>query len=159
MARPRGLGTRMLCAAVVSLALVAPSARSDAAQARGAAQGYAQRAYAATNAERRAAGLGELGPQRCLDKAADKQAKAMAQVEQMYHQDIRKLLGSCGLDLVGENVAYGYPDGLSVVRDGWMESPSHRANILNRSFTLMGIGARKGHNGRWYVSQVFGHRA
>jgi uncharacterized protein YkwD len=39
-----------------------------------------------------------------------------------------------------------------------MKSPSHRANILNPSFTLMGIGARKGHNGRWYVSQVFGSK-
>ena len=46
-----------------------------------------------------------------------------------------------------------------MVNDGWMHSPGHRANILNPDYTLMGIGARKGHNGRWYVAQVFGHKA
>jgi uncharacterized protein YkwD len=60
---------------------------------------------------------------------------------------------------VGENVAYGYPNGRSVVNDGWMRSPGHRANILNPDFRLMGIGARKGHDGRWYVAQVLGRKA
>ena len=46
-----------------------------------------------------------------------------------------------------------------MVNDGWMNSEGHRANILNPSFRLMGIGARKGHNGRWYVAQVFGRKA
>ena len=46
-----------------------------------------------------------------------------------------------------------------MVNDGWMNSEGHRANILNPSFRLMGIGARKGHDGRWYVAQVFGRRA
>ena len=39
-----------------------------------------------------------------------------------------------------------------------MRSSGHRANILNKGFRLMGIGARKGANGRWYVAQVFGTR-
>ena len=64
----------------------------------------------------------------------------------------------CKLDTAGENVAYGYRTGKSVVNDGWMNSEGHRANILSPSFKLMGIGARKGHDGRWYVSQVFGRK-
>jgi uncharacterized protein YkwD len=129
------------------------------AQARSEGGTYAQVAFDATNAERRDAGLGELGKQRCLQKAAIFQARAMAAQERMFHQDIGRLLGGCNLNLVGENVAYGYPSGTSVVRDGWMKSPPHRANILNRSYSLMGLAARKGHNGKWYVSQVFGRRA
>ena len=46
-----------------------------------------------------------------------------------------------------------------MVNDGWMTSDGHRANILSSSFTIMGIGARKGHNGKWYVAQVFGRKA
>ena len=84
----------------------------------------------------------------------------MAQREQMYHQDLRGVvMRQCHLSTAGENVAAGYPGGRSVVNDGWMHSAGRRANILRPSFSLMGIGARKGHNGRWYVAQVFGHRA
>lgn len=39
-----------------------------------------------------------------------------------------------------------------------MTSGGHRANILSSSFTVMGIAARKGHDGRWYVAQVFGRK-
>jgi uncharacterized protein YkwD len=152
----------MFCAGVVALALLGQPGPAQAAHHRGAgraAAGYAQSAYAATNDQRAQSGLDALEPLRCLDRAADRQAKAMARIEKMFHQDIGKLLSACGLDLVGENVAYGFPDGESVVRDGWMKSPPHRANILNPSFELMGLGARKGHDGRWYVSQVFGRAA
>jgi uncharacterized YkwD family protein/spore coat assembly protein SafA len=39
----------------------------------------------------------------------------------------------------GENIAMGYPTAKAVV-DGWMNSPGHRANILNRNFTSIGVG-------------------
>lgn len=39
----------------------------------------------------------------------------------------------------GENVAAGYSTAATVM-NGWMNSPGHRANILNGSFTEMGIG-------------------
>lgn len=39
----------------------------------------------------------------------------------------------------GENIAYGYRTPQAVV-DGWMNSPGHRANILNASFTQIGVG-------------------
>ena len=43
--------------------------------------------------------------------------------------------------------------------DGWMKSEDHRANILERRYRRMAIVARKGDDGRWYVSQVFGRAA
>ena len=39
----------------------------------------------------------------------------------------------------GENIAKGYATPKAVV-DGWMNSPGHRANILNASFTRIGVG-------------------
>lgn len=39
----------------------------------------------------------------------------------------------------GENIAQGYPTPESVM-DGWMNSPGHRANILNPDYTEVGIG-------------------
>ncbi len=39
----------------------------------------------------------------------------------------------------GENIAKGYKTPAAVV-DGWMNSSGHRANILNSSFTHIGVG-------------------
>ena len=39
----------------------------------------------------------------------------------------------------GENIAYGYATPQAVV-DGWMNSSGHRANILNASYTRIGVG-------------------
>ena len=39
----------------------------------------------------------------------------------------------------GENIAAGYATPAQVVA-GWMNSPGHRANILNGSFTTIGVG-------------------
>lgn len=39
----------------------------------------------------------------------------------------------------GENIAYGYATPKAVV-DGWMNSSGHRANILNASYTQIGVG-------------------
>lgn len=51
----------------------------------------------------------------------------------------------------GENIAHGYTTPQAVV-NGWMNSPGHRANILNGSFTQIGVGYyASGH----YWTQMF----
>lgn len=40
---------------------------------------------------------------------------------------------------VGENLSSGYGSAQQV-HDGWMASPGHRKNILNRRYNLIGIG-------------------
>ena len=45
----------------------------------------------------------------------------MADREDMEHQQLGPIMRDCGLSAVGENVAYGYPNGRAVVR-GWMNS-------------------------------------
>ncbi len=51
----------------------------------------------------------------------------------------------------GENIAKGYSTPKAVV-DAWMNSPGHRANILNSSYTHIGVGyVASGH----YWTQMF----
>ncbi len=51
----------------------------------------------------------------------------------------------------GENIAKGYATPQAVV-NGWMNSPSHRSNILNPSYTHIGVGYVSGGN---YWTQMF----
>ena len=119
----------------------------------------------AMNRERAAAGLGPLRLNAALSAAAEDRMHDMFAKHYFEHVspdgiDPFTWAEKRGYDYrqIGENLAVGYPRASDVV-DGWMHSDGHRANILNPSFKLMGIGARKGHNGRWYIAQVFGRTA
>ena len=52
----------------------------------------------------------------------------------------------------GENIAMGYGSPAAVV-SAWMNSPSHRANILSASFTQTGVGyaANGGYWTQWFI--------
>jgi uncharacterized protein YkwD len=50
-----------------------------------------------------------------------------------------------GLGAVGENIA-GYSSDVPSTMNQWMNSPGHRANILNNSWASMGVGF---YQGRW----------
>jgi uncharacterized protein YkwD len=54
----------------------------------------------------------------------------------------------------GENLAYGYNTPEAVVT-GWMNSPGHRANIMNGNFNKIGIGVYKDSSGTVYCTQIF----
>lgn len=56
---------------------------------------------------------------------------------------------------ISENVAYGYRTPQAVM-DGWMNSPGHRANILNCRARAMGLGVAADSAGRRYWTQMFG---
>lgn len=61
--------------------------------------------------------------------------------------------------LVGENLALGDFKNSADVMDGWMNSPGHRANILKKAYTEIGVAAILGpYQGRqvWYAVQEFG---
>ena len=53
----------------------------------------------------------------------------------------------------GENIAKGYKTPAAVV-EGWMNSPGHRANILNSSFTHIGVGYVQ--NGNYWTQMFIG---
>ncbi|MFF4691003.1 CAP domain-containing protein [Streptomyces sp. NPDC001307] len=58
-------------------------------------------------------------------------------------------------DLGGENIARGQADAAAVMQ-AWMNSPGHRANILNCDFKTLGVGVHLGPGGPWWT-QDFGY--
>jgi uncharacterized protein YkwD len=59
----------------------------------------------------------------------------------------------------GENLAYSYgvDDHLKKAAEGWMQSSSHRANILG-DYDETGIGIAFSKEGRCYITQLFAKR-
>jgi uncharacterized protein YkwD len=58
-------------------------------------------------------------------------------------------------DLGGENIARGQATAAAVM-EAWMNSPGHRANILNCDFKTLGVGVHFGAGGPWWT-QDFGY--
>lgn len=54
----------------------------------------------------------------------------------------------------GENIAMGQTTAEAVM-NGWMNSPGHRSNILNPTYTEIGVGLAKDSAGRCYWTQMF----
>lgn len=54
----------------------------------------------------------------------------------------------------GENIAYGQSTPAQVM-NSWMGSSGHRQNILNPSFTQIGVGVGKNSAGQLYWTQMF----
>ncbi|MCX2967500.1 MULTISPECIES: CAP domain-containing protein [Streptomyces] len=55
----------------------------------------------------------------------------------------------------GENIARGQATPEAVM-EAWMNSPGHRANIVNCDFTTLGVGVHNGDGGPWWT-QAFGY--
>ncbi|HET7719895.1 MAG TPA: CAP domain-containing protein [Acidimicrobiales bacterium] len=120
---------------------------------------YGRAAFDATNDQRVRHDRRRLQRGDCLRDFAARHARRMAAREEIWHQDLQRVLEVCDLSWAGENVAAGFPSGRAVVKDGWMDSKSHRENLLARKFRRMSVVAREGDDGRWYVSQVLGRTA
>ncbi|MFD6981032.1 CAP domain-containing protein, partial [Streptomyces sp. NPDC059956] len=54
----------------------------------------------------------------------------------------------------GENIARGQGDAAAVMK-AWMNSPGHKANILNCEFRTLGVGVYNAAGGPWWT-QDFG---
>ncbi|MDI6098762.1 CAP domain-containing protein [Actinoplanes sp. NEAU-A12] len=113
------------------------------------------------NVERQKAGCSGLSSESRLEAAAQKHSELQAERNSMSHQ----LPGEAGMSdrvtaegyrwrSVGENVAAGYSSAASVM-DGWMNSPGHKANILNCGFKEIGVGLAKSSSGTQYWTQNF----
>jgi uncharacterized protein YkwD len=77
----------------------------------------------------------------------------MAATNTLVHQSLSPML-RCPARTAGENIAYGNVSADQMMTM-WMNSPGHRANILNPSFTRIGVGAVRTSSGRWWATQDF----
>lgn len=116
---------------------------------------------ALVNKERAAVGCGPLAEDPQLEKAAQSHSDDMAARTFFDHTnpdgaDPGQRITAAGYrwSTEGENIAQGQQTPAAVM-DSWMNSPGHRANILNCSFKDIGVGVHKGAGGPWWT-QDFG---
>jgi hypothetical protein len=104
-----------------------------------------------TNSARAAHGVHSLATASDLTSVAQRQAQRMADKGELFHNP--NLTSEVhNWQKVGENVGYG-PDA-QAIHNAFMNSPDHRANILDRAYTQLGIGVVV-KNGVVWVSEVF----
>ncbi|MFF8593212.1 sigma-70 family RNA polymerase sigma factor [Streptomyces sp. NPDC015220] len=136
---------------------------SSAPVAPPAPAGAVAQVVALVNSERAKAGCGPLTEDRKLDAAAQGHSDDMAARGFFEHTspdgvDPGARITAAGYrwSTYGENIARGQQTPESVM-NSWMNSPGHRANILNCSFKNIGVGVHKGSGGPWWT-QDFGAR-
>jgi uncharacterized protein YkwD len=93
----------------------------------------AQRLLQLTNAERRRHGLVPLAWFARMLPVTKLQTERMVQQEHLFHNPaLNKLLYTFGAKVLGENV--GVAPNVDVMERAFMNSPEHRANILNAGY-------------------------
>ncbi|HWT75491.1 MAG TPA: CAP domain-containing protein [Mobilitalea sp.] len=119
---------------------------------------YSNQVLQLVNQERAKAGLTPFTTTSALSAAGNKRAQEIKQSFSHTRPDGSScftVLGQYGISYTtaGENIAYGQKTPQEVVT-GWMNSPGHRANILNPNFHKIGIGVYQS-NGVYYWTQEF----
>jgi Cysteine-rich secretory protein family len=134
-------------AVTTTVASLAPTA----AFADGAASMESQ-FVAKTNAAREAVGLRPYAVASDLTSVAREHSAQMASRQSLYHNpnlttDVKNW------QAVGENVGEGPT--VSDIHNAFMNSPEHKANILDHDFTQVGIGVSVDKNGIIWVTEDF----
>jgi len=125
----------MICAALIPSALTAQRKTSDAER----------QLFDLLNHERASHGLTRLKWDDALADAARQHANAMAARNTLSHQlpsepTLPARVGKAGVQFVSlsENVAQG--PNAAYINQQWMNSPPHRANVLDDGVDTVGIG-------------------
>lgn len=129
---------------------------------------FINRVVELTNEFRAENGLSGLTLNPLLTTAADNHSENMAALDFFDHtgadgSNIGDRVAATGYNYsrAGENIAAGYSTPEEVVQ-GWIDSPGHRANLLNPDFTEIGVGYHFLENDtgsvnyNHYWTQVFG---
>lgn len=131
----------------------------DAPEESGGVQEAAEAVASLVNAARQDAGLSELELDADLCAAAQARAQEIAQNFSHTRPDGSScftILEEFGISYraAGENIAMGQRTPEEVM-DGWMNSSGHRANILNGTFTSIGVGYYVDGAGAAHWVQIF----
>lgn len=144
----------------------APSVSTPTPPTGGSAVGTAaeEEVVRLTNEARRRNGCGPLVHDPQLRAAALGHSQDMAARNYFSHTspegrdpgDRIRAAGFSPISTWGENIALGHPTAAAVVQ-AWLDSPGHRANILNCRFTHIGVGQAPSARG-FYWTQNFAAR-
>jgi uncharacterized protein YkwD len=122
-------------------------------------------AFDLVNAKRSELGLGPLAWNDGLLKAARDHSQSMAEFKYFSHRGHDGKMVSDRADKagvgkwrsIGENIAFnrGYSDPISKAVQLWLDSPSHRQNMLDSTWKESAIGVAVAPDGSYYFTQVF----
>jgi uncharacterized protein YkwD len=140
-----------------------PKAKATTTAAKTGLAGSENEVIRLVNVERRKAGCGTVGLNTRLRAAIRLHVRELGTHGDLYlshvSDDGRSFAQRAEAqgydDAGGENVARGQRDAAAVM-NSWMNSDGHRANILNCSFTAIGVGAARGVDGTIVWGQLFG---
>lgn len=116
------------------------------------------------NRQRQAYGLRPLEASRELQEVAREYSRWMAEEKFFSHTDplgrtVRQRVTEAGIKwrVLGENLAYsnGYTNPVAASLRGWMDSPGHRRNILDRAFQKTAVGVWIATDGTVYFTEIF----
>jgi hypothetical protein len=118
-----------------------------------------------TNRDRAKEGLPSLSINPVLEQAAKLKAEDMVKSKYFAHTSPEGKtpwywFTEAGYRFIyaGENLAINYNDS-EIVQKAWLDSPTHRANIMHQNFTEMGVAVARGvYNGTptTFVVEMFG---
>ena len=109
-------------------------------------------AYERINTIRTENGLPTLLPSPHAMAKAQAWADHLAGTNQLVHSDLWADMPEGGQS-IGENVGYG--PSVEAINAAFLQSPKHRANLLNPRWNWVGTGIARASNGTLYVVQVF----
>lgn len=118
-------------------------------------QAAAKAAFDLVNAKRQEAGLGALTWNSGLEQASAVRAVEASQSFSHTRPDGTDWWTVNSNLMYGENLAKGYATADEAVT-AWMNSPTHKANIMDTEFTSGAIAIHIGSNGQWFWAQEFG---
>jgi uncharacterized protein YkwD len=104
-----------------------------------------------TNQERGKVSLSPLSPNQTLDQVASLRADDLFNNQYFDHaspdgKSVSDLISQVGYSylLIGENLALGNFGNAKNIVSAWMDSPGHRANILNDRYKELGVAVKSG---------------
>lgn len=131
-------------------------ALSDASDTNTALRAEALKAYNLVNDQREAAGLDSLSWDSNLESTSSVRSQECS-VSQSHTRPNGKAWYTVNSNIQGgENLAWGFNDAGSAT-DAWMNSPTHRDNILYPEFTKVAISVYETDDGTYYWAQEFGY--
>nr|WP_255491605.1 CAP domain-containing protein [Actinotalea sp. JY-7876] len=84
-------------------------------------------------------GGGELEVSDCAAESARGRLRGLIGSVSLEHAPLDDVMAECGVSVAAENLSRASAPPQDVV-DAWMESPGHRANILDPELTHLGVG-------------------
>ncbi len=122
-------------------------------------------AFDLLNQKRIENGLRPLGWSDKLVSIARSHSRNMAEFNFFSHRGLDDKMVSDRADdagigkwrAIGENIAYnrGYQDPISKAVDLWLNSPSHRHNLLDNTWKETAVGIAVAADGSYYLTQIF----